>query len=75
MVSEETREFVRRRAGNCCEYCLSHQDYVLGRLQVDHITPRAADGVDEVENLCLACELCNQYKWKKTIGLDPLTNE
>ena len=33
-LSEDTRRRVRRRAGNRCEYCLSHQDYVLGRLQI-----------------------------------------
>lgn len=43
----------------------------MGRLQVDHIIPQARDGPDEDDNLCLACELCNQYKWKKTEGTDP----
>lgn len=73
MISEETRHFVQQRANQRCEYCLSHQHYVMGRLQVDHIHPVAKGGVDEVGNLCLACELCNQYKWTRTHGLDPLT--
>jgi hypothetical protein len=25
--------------------------------------------------LCLACELCNQYKWTQTEGLDPKSGE
>jgi 5-methylcytosine-specific restriction endonuclease McrA len=72
-ISEATRRRVRERAGNRCEYCLSHQDYVLGRLQIDHIQPVAKGGSDDDDNLCLACELCNQYKWTKTHGRDPDT--
>jgi 5-methylcytosine-specific restriction endonuclease McrA len=70
-ISEATRRRVRERAGNRCEYCLSHQDYVLGRLQIDHIQPAAKGGSDDEDNLCLACELCNQSKWAKTYGRDP----
>ncbi len=43
----------------------------MGRLQIDHVWPLAEGGSDEPENLCLACELCNQYKWAKTTGIDP----
>jgi hypothetical protein len=75
MITEALRQFVRQRAGNRCEYCLSHQDYVMGRLQIDHILPEAKGGTDEQENLCLACEFCNQYKWTKTVWPDPVTNE
>ncbi len=72
-LSAATRQRVRERAGHRCEYCLAHQDYILGRLQVDHIEPVARGGSNAESNLCLACELCNQYKWAKTEGVDPLT--
>lgn len=72
-LSETVRLRVRQRAGNRCEYCLSHQHYVLGRLQIDHVKPIARGGSDAAENLCLACELCNQYKWTKVDGVDPDT--
>ena len=42
----------------------------MGRLQIDHIKPVAKWGSDEEENLCLACELCNQHKWTQTDGVD-----
>ena len=58
-----------------CEYCLSHQDLVMGRLQIDHIQPLAKGGSNDEANLCLACELCNQYKWTKTGGIDPESGE
>lgn len=70
LLSETLRKKVRQRAKNRCEYCLSHQDYMMGRLQIDHIQPLAKGGVNTEDNLCLACELCNQYKWTKTEGLD-----
>lgn len=47
----------------------------MGRLQIDHILPEAKGGTDEQENLCLACEFCNQYKWTKTVWPDPITSE
>jgi hypothetical protein len=71
ILSEIIKERVRQRAKNRCEYCLSRQEYVLGRLQIDHIQPVAKGGTNNEDNLCLACELCNQYKWTQTEGLDP----
>jgi hypothetical protein len=75
MISEVVRELVRQRAGNRCEYCLSPQSLVMGRLQIDHVLPLAKGGSDTDDNLCLACELCNQYKWTKTEAVDPQTGE
>jgi hypothetical protein len=72
-LSENLRQQVINRAGNRCEYCLSHQDYVMGKLQIDHIFPVSKGGKNTEDNLCLACEFCNQYKWSKTTGLDPET--
>lgn len=70
-LTETLRQKVRQRAGNRCEYCLSHQDYIMGRLQIDHIQPLAKGGANTEDNLCLACELCNQYKWTQTEAIDP----
>jgi hypothetical protein len=74
-IPNEVRERVRQRAGDRCEYCLSQQEYVMGRLQIDHIQPVAKGGVDSEDNLCLACELCNQYKWTQTEAHDPETGK
>jgi hypothetical protein len=48
---------------------------MMGRLQIDHIKPVAKGGADSEANLCLACELCNQYKWTKTDGIDPQSGQ
>lgn len=74
-ISETIRQIVRSRAENRCEYCLSHQNYIMGRLQIDHIQPLIKGGNNTEDNLCLACELCNQYKWIQTQGLDPECGE
>lgn len=74
-LPEAVRQRVRQRAHNRCEYCLSHQDYILGQLQVDHVSPVAKGGANTEDNLCLACELCNQYKWTRTHGRDPVSGE
>nr|AZB51089.1 ORF [Anabaena sp. UHCC-0232] len=74
-LSETIRQKVRERTENRCEYCLSYQDYIMGRLQIDHIQPLAKGGDDTENNLCLACELCNQYKWTQTEDLDSESGE
>jgi hypothetical protein len=67
------RQRVREQAGDRCGYCLSHQRYVLGRLEVEHILPRARGGGSNEGNLWLSCRVCNSYKGTKTHGRDPLT--
>ena len=73
--SERPKLRIRERAGNRCEYCLSHQDYVMGILQIDHAQPVSKDGTDTEDNLCLACDFCNQYKWAKVEEIDPESGE
>jgi HNH endonuclease len=72
-ISDSLRQQIRQRSGNRCEYCWSHQDYVMGILQVDHAHPVSKGGLDTLDNLCLACELCNLYKSAKTTAIDPQT--
>lgn len=73
-ISEKIRERVRLQANNQCGYCRSHQKYVLGVLEIEHIVPKAAGGSDNEENLWLACRLCNSYKGIQTRASDPLTD-
>jgi len=70
-IPESVRERVRRDAGDRCGYCLSSQRYVLGPLEIDHITPRARGGGDDERNLWLACRMCNGYKGSQTHARDP----
>lgn len=41
----------------------------------DHIQPRSKGGGTSFENVCLACQTCNEYKSDRTEAEDPLTGE
>jgi hypothetical protein len=70
-----TRELVRRRAGNRCEYCGIHEDDDLVLpLHVEHIRARKHGGTDDAANLALACHHCNWHKDPNLSGVDPRTD-
>ncbi len=74
-MNESTRDYVRNRAGQRCEYCLLHQDdSPLAALHIEHITPRKHGGTDSPDNLALACIDCNLHKGPNLTGRDPQTN-
>ncbi|MCP5542925.1 MAG: HNH endonuclease [Akkermansiaceae bacterium] len=74
-MNRATRDLVRRRAGDRCEYCQLHQDdSPLAALHVEHIRPRKHGGTDDDGNLCLACIDCNLHKGSNLTGIDPLTD-
>lgn len=69
-----TRNLVRQRAGNRCEYCGLRQDQSpLASLQIEHIRPHKHNGTGEANNLTLACIDCNLHKGTNIAGYDPLT--
>jgi len=69
-----SRESVRRRAGDRCEYCQVRQDdEPFFRFQIEHIVAKQHGGSDSVENLALACPRCNLHKGPNVAGIDPDT--
>ena len=72
-VSLAVRARVIEQAGDRCGYCRAHQQHIYETLQIEHIEPRARGGSDDIENLWLACSLCNRHKSDKTRGYDPET--
>lgn len=74
-VTEEQKNHVRERAGDCCEYCRISQAGHLTRFQIDHIIALKHDGSDEDDNLCLACYRCNIYKGSNVAAADPETGK
>lgn len=77
-IPVEIERRVRYEAGNRCGYCLSPQQLVMARLEIEHIIPRTAFAVDDpsaddANNLWLACPICNGHKSDKTGGIDPVT--
>lgn len=73
-MDQQTRQFVRDRADDRCEYCrLRQQDAVLWRHQIEHIIPRKHGGSDDLQNLCWACVRCNLGKSSNLSGIDDIT--
>jgi hypothetical protein len=71
-----TKQLVRQRADNRCEYCRLHQDQSpLAALQIEHIIPKKHRGTDHPDNLALACIDCNLAKGSNLAGRDPDTNQ
>lgn len=70
-MDEATRQFIRRRAGERCEYCRLPQAALEERFSIDHIIPRKHQGDDDADNLALACLRCNLHKGTNLTGIDP----
>ncbi len=75
MIAATTRDLVRRRADDRCEYCLLHQKHSRFTHHVEHIVAKQHGGLDDAENLALACHRCNLRKGPNLTGVDPSTGE
>ena len=71
-IPEDIRRRVADVAGYRCSYCRSPEIIGIPML-IDHITPISAGGSSNIDNLCLACYRCNEFKWAKQESCDPLT--
>ena len=69
----QLRRLVIERAGACCEYCLSQEEYSVQAFSVEHISPRLSGGLTVAENLAYSCQGCNSHKAIKTATIDPVT--
>lgn len=45
----------------------------FGKLEIDHMIPKAVGGTDQETNLGLVCRMCNGFKGTQISALDPLT--
>jgi hypothetical protein len=70
-MDEPTRQFVRRRAEDRCEYCRLPQAGHEERFSVDHIRPVKHGGDNSASNLAFACLRCNLFKGTNLSGIDP----
>ena len=70
-----TRNLVRQRAKNRCEYCLLSQDHSELTHHIEHIIAKQHGGSDEADNLALACHRCNLRKGPNVTGIDPESEE
>ena len=72
-ISNITRKLVRERARFLCEYCHSSEEAGTALFDIDHIMPKSLGGADELDNLALACQRCNSYRYNFLAGIDPQT--
>ena len=70
-----TRDLVRRRADNRCEYCLLRQQHSSLMHHIEHIVAKQHGGRDDADNLALACHRCNLRKGPNLTGVDPVSGE
>lgn len=70
-MKRAVRNFVRRRAGNRCEYCQLPLELVPAiSFHIEHVVPRKHGGLDDPHNLALACYHCNLFKGPNLSGID-----
>jgi hypothetical protein len=69
-LSPATRKQVRARASYLCEYCHALEEASAAQFEIDHIHPRSLGGSNDLENLALACQRCNAYRYNFTQGFD-----
>ncbi len=74
-ITSQQKNDVVERAKGCCEYCRSQANFAMQSFSVEHIVPRSRDGKTEIENLALACQGCNNHKYTKTKGRDPVNGD
>jgi hypothetical protein len=73
-VPKSIRAAVFRRANGCCEYCCSQSRFATESFSIDHVLSRSRGGTSSAANLALSCQGCNNHRYNKTSGFDPLTN-
>ena len=61
-ISRKTRQAVRIRAIERCEYCCLPEAFSFHPFQVDHVVSVKHDGTDDINNLAWACPNCNNAK-------------
>ncbi len=74
-LSAPQRAMVTSRAQGCCEYCISQARFSPDPFSIEHIIPRSQGGSNDLTNLALACQGCNNRKYTHVDAVDPVTGE
>lgn len=72
-LTSAQRQEIQERAQGCCEYCISQAQFSCDPFSIEHIIPRSKGGTDNLGNLALACQGCNNFKYNHTEAIDPIT--
>ncbi|TAE60719.1 MAG: HNH endonuclease [Nostocales cyanobacterium] len=71
-VTSQQKKAVAERAKGCCEYCRSQARFAIQPFSIEHILPKSQGGKTSLDNLALSCQGCNNHKYNKTEGIDPV---
>jgi hypothetical protein len=74
-VTAQQKKAVAERANGCCEYCRSQARFAIQPFSIEHIIPRSQGGETVMDNLALSCQGCNNHKYNKTEGRDPVNGD
>jgi len=74
-MDDQTRQFVRSRAEERCEYCHLPQAGHEERFSIDHVRPVKHGRDDSVSNLAFCCLRCNLCKGTNLSGIDHQSGE
>jgi len=74
-ATPEQKKVIVERARGCCEYCRSQARFAVQPFSIEHIIPKSQGGSTTLENLALACQGCNNHKYTRTHGRDPISGE
>ena len=72
-LTQQQRQFIKQRANGCCEYCLSQAKFSPDPFSIEHIIPRSKGGTSDLDNLAIACQGCNNFKYSHSEAIDPVT--
>lgn len=74
-VPARQKQIVAERAGGRCEYCRCPAAYTPDPFAIEHIHPRVRGGTNQLSNLALSCQGCNNRKHTNTSALDPTSGQ
>jgi len=75
-MDSRTREFVRNRAGDLCEYCRLPQSAApYLRFHIEHIVALQHANDNSRSNLALACPDCNRHKGPNIATIFPESDQ
>lgn len=74
-MAESLATSVRARARGRCEYCRLPESESRLPFEVDHIVAAQHRGAKTLDNLALACPVCNSHKGPNASGFDPSSGQ
>ncbi len=74
-ISPTNKQFIFERANGYCEYCKCPANFTTELFSIEHIVPRAKEGLNDLDNLALACIGCNIFKSAKIEFIDPVSQQ